>query len=119
MTFAADLEWSEATVGWGNIQKNQSVEGRTMAIPAGADKFLAVAGCDLEMSGDQTMMFIVYIDGVEADRSSLIRIGQHYVFDLDIPDGAKEIRLFVHEGRHDGNVNDHADWAVAGFFENR
>ena len=86
-----------------------------MDIPEGVDKFLAVAGCDLEKSGDQTMMFFVYIDGKEADSSSLIKIGQHYVFDIDIPEGAKEIRLYAFEGLSDGNTNDHADWTVAGF----
>lgn len=138
-TFATDLDWTESTIGWGAIQKNKSVDGNaltlagkkfshgigthatssiTMNIPAGATKFLAVAGCDLEKSGNQTMMFFVYIDGKEADSSSLIKIGEHYVFDIDIPKGAKEIRLYVYEGRSDGNTNDHADWTVAGFFKN-
>ena len=90
----------------------------TMEIPSGAKKFLAVAGCDLEKSGGQTMMFFVYIDGELADHSSLIKIGQHYVFDVDIPAGAKEIRLYADESRTDGNANDHADWTVAGFINN-
>lgn len=46
---------------------------------------------------------------------SLIRIGQHYVFDVDIPEGAKEIRLYAYESRTDGMDSDHADWTVAGF----
>ncbi len=139
-TFATDLDWKEATIGWGSIQKNKSVEGNTltlagktfthgigthatssivMSIPSGATKFLAVAGCDLEKSGNQTMMFFIYIDGAEADSSSLIKIGEHYVFDIDIPKGAKEIRLYAFEGRDGGstNANDHADWTVAGFFK--
>lgn len=137
--FATDLPWSEATVGWGSIRKNLSVDGNrltlagktfphgigthatsgiTMEIPSGAKKFLAVAGCDLEKSGGQTMMFFVYIDGELVDHSSLIKIGQHYVFDVDIPEGAKEIRLYAYEGRADGNTNDHADWTVAGFVNN-
>lgn len=137
--FATDLPWSEATIGWGSIHKDLSVEGNpltlagkvfshgigthatsgiTMEIPSGAKKFLAVAGCDLEKSGGQTMMFSVYIDGELADHSSLIKIGQHYVFDVDIPEGAKEIRLYADESRTDGNANDHADWTVAGFINN-
>ena len=99
-TFATDIEWTSATIGWGSIKKNKSVNGNTlrlagkkfthgigthanseivMNIPDGAKKFLAVAGCDLEMSGSNTMMFFVYIDGELADSSSLIKIGQHYV----------------------------------------
>lgn len=138
-TFATDLEWTEASIGWGTIHKDKSVGGNTlklagknfshgigthanstikMGIPQGAKKFLAVAGCDLEMSGSNTMMFFVYIDGVEADHSSLIKIGQHYVFDVDIPEGAKEITLYAYEGTYGGNTNDHADWTVAGFINN-
>ncbi|MBQ8400078.1 MAG: NPCBM/NEW2 domain-containing protein [Clostridia bacterium] len=134
--FATDLAWTEATIGWGSIRKNKSVGGNTlklagknfshgigthanstitMNVPEGAKKFLAVAGCDLEMSGSNTMMFFVYIDGVEADHSSLIKIGQHYVFDVDIPEGAEEITLYAYEGTYGGNTNDHADWTVAGF----
>ncbi len=136
--FAADLAWSEATIGWGAIQKNRSVDGNkltlagktftngigthatskiTMRLPEGARKFLAVVGCDLEKSGGEAMMFYVYIDGKEVAESSLIRIGQHFVFDIDIPENADEITLYVYEGANDGNTNDHADWCIAGFFE--
>ncbi|MBE6672041.1 MAG: hypothetical protein E7599_00765 [Ruminococcaceae bacterium] len=135
--FATDLTWTTATIGWGNIHKNQSVDGHkltiagknfshgigthatsdiVMNVPAGAKKFLAVAGCDLEMSGSNTMIFYVYIDGELVDNSSLIKIGQYYIFDVDIPENAKEIRLYAYEGTYGGNTNDHADWAVAGFF---
>ena len=136
--FATDLEWKSATIGWGSIRKDKSVGGNTlrlagkkfdhgigthanseivMDIPEGAKKFLAVAGCDLEMSGMNTMMFFVYVDGELIDSSSLIKIGQHYVFDIDIPEGAKEIKLFAYEGTYGGNTNDHADWTVAAFFK--
>lgn len=137
-TFATDIEWTTATIGWGSIRKDRSVNGNplrlagknfahgigthansdiVMNIPEGAEKFLAVAGCDLEMSGSNTMMFYVYIDGELADSSSLIKIGQHYVFDIDIPKGAKQIRLYAYEGTYGGNTNDHADWTVAAFFK--
>lgn len=134
--FATDLTWKKSTIGWGSIKKNKSVNGNKltiagksfshgigthatsdiiMDIPAGARKFLAVAGCDLEMQGSNTMIFYVYIDGALVDNSSLIKIGQYYVFDVDIPEGAKEIRLYAYEGTYGGNTNDHADWAVAAF----
>ena len=135
-TFATDLEWTKATVGWGSIHKDKSVEGNTlklagktfshgigthadseieMAIPQGARKFLAVAGCDLEKSGEDTMMLFIYIDGKLVDHSSLIKIGQYYVFDVDIPEGAQTILLYAYEGTYGGATNDHSDWAVAGF----
>ena len=89
-----------------------------MQIPEGAKKFLAVGGCDLEMNGNySTMMLFVKIDGVQVDQSSLIKVGQHYVFDVDIPEGAREILLYVYEGTYGGNSCDHADWCVAGFFD--
>ncbi|MBQ7364615.1 MAG: NPCBM/NEW2 domain-containing protein [Clostridia bacterium] len=136
--YATALDWSEATIGWGSIRTDRSVEGNplrlagktfshgigthatsriTMAIPDGAKKFLAVAEGDLEKSGEETMMFYVYIDGKEVDHSSLIRIGQHYVFDIDIPEDAQTITLYAYEGTFGGNTNDHADWCVAGFFK--
>ncbi len=137
-TFATNINWTTATIGWGSINKDKSVNGNPltlagkrfehgigthansdiiMNIPEGAEKFLAVAGCDLEMSGSNTMMFFIYIDGELIDSSSLIKIGQHYIFDIDIPEGAKEIRLYAYEGTYGGNTNDHADWAVAAFFK--
>ncbi|MBE6542907.1 MAG: hypothetical protein E7675_00760 [Ruminococcaceae bacterium] len=137
-TFATDIEWKTATIGWGSIKKDKSVNGNpltlagkkfshgigthanseiVMDIPKGAEKFLAVAGCDLEMSGMNTMMFFVYIDGELVDSSSLIKIGQHYIFDIDIPKGAEEIKLYAYEGTYGGNTNDHADWTVAAFFK--
>lgn len=137
--FAADLTWTKATIGWGSIRKDRSVDnhvlklaGKTFAhgigthanseismqIPEGAKKFLAVGGCDLEMNGNySTMMLFVKIDGVQVDQSSLIKVGQHYVFDVDIPEGAREILLYVYEGTYGGNSCDHADWCVAGFFD--
>ena len=137
--FAADLTWTKATIGWGSIGKNKSVGGKTlklagktfahgigthanseieMKIPAGAKKFMAVGGCDLEMNGNySTMMLFVYIDGKLVDHSSLIKVGQHYVFDVDIPAGAETILLYAYEGTYGGNSCDHSDWCVAGFFD--
>lgn len=139
LAFATDLNWTKSTCGWGEIRKNRSIEGNplrlsgktftkgigthatseiAMDIPAGADKFLAVVGCDEEISGSNTMMFFVRIDGKTVAHSSLIKPGQHFVFDVDIPEGAQEILLYTFEGTYGGNTCDHADWAVAGFFKN-
>ena len=141
-TYASELEWSKATIGSGTIHKDKSVEGNTltlagktfnrgigthatsdivMNIPEGATKFLAVAGCDREVkvtSGTYAMVFYVYIDGVLVDSSSLLTVNQYYVFDIDIPEGAQEIRLYAFEGEYIYNSADydHADWAIAAFF---
>ena len=97
-----------------------------MDIPSGAKKFVAVVGMDDEVIAQMTsnnvkepnfygMIFHVYIDGKHVDQSSLLGITKHYVFDIDIPTGAKEIRLYVDHVEYTGNNYDHADWAVAGF----
>ena len=86
-------------------------------------KFLAVVGQDDEvvranssLSDYYVMIFYVYIDGELADRTAQLGRGQSYVFDVDIPEGAKQIKLVAHEGSYSGNNYDHADWAIAGFF---
>ena len=37
---------------------------------------------------------------------------------IDIPEGAKQIRLYVDHVEYTGKNYDHADWAVAGFINN-
>lgn len=137
LAFATDLEWSTATTGWGEIGRDHSVDDHplrlagksfsrgigthcdstiTMKIPKGATKFLAVGGCDEEMSGDWTMMLFVYADGKMLDHSSLIKCGQSYIFDVDLPADAVELKLYAYMGTYGDNTCDHADWAVAAFF---
>lgn len=137
LTFATDLDWSTATAGWGTIGRDKSIDGHTlrlsgkqfsrgigthcdstivMDIPTGATKFLAVGGCDEEMSGDWTMMLFVYVDGEMVDHSSLIKCGQSYVFDVDLPANASELKLYAYMGTYGDNTCDHADWAVSAFF---
>ena len=97
-----------------------------MNIPSGAKKFLAVVGMDDEVIAEMTknkvsepgfygMIFHVYIDGVRMDQTSLIGINKHYVFDIDIPEGAKTIRLYTDHVEYTRTSYDHADWAIAGF----
>lgn len=100
-----------------------------MDIPEGAKKFVAVVGMDDEVIAQMTankvkepnfygMIFHVYIDGKHVDQSSLLGITKHYVFDIDIPEGAKQIRLYTDHVEYTGKDYDHADWAVAGFVNN-
>ena len=100
-----------------------------MDIPVGAKKFVAVVGMDEEVIAQMTenkvkepnfygMIFHVYIDGKHVDQSSLLGITKHYVFDIDIPEGAKQIRLYADHVEYTGKNYDHADWAVAGFINN-
>lgn len=133
--FAAELNWKKETSAYGEVAKNSawsgggiSVAGKAfshgigahatsdivMDIPKNADKFLSVAGCDDTSSG-ATVIFYVYIDGALADSSPLLTKGQQYVFDIDIPDGAEEIRLYAYRGTYSSSQNEYADWAIAGF----
>ena len=144
--FAGDMksEWISATTGWGSINIDKSVDGNklsldgttfekgigahatseiVMDIPEDSMKFLAVVGQDDEvvrsnpdLSDYYVMIFYVYIDGELADRTAQLGRGQSYVFDVDIPEGAKQIKLVAHEGSYSGKDYDHADWAIAGFF---
>ena len=97
-----------------------------MDIPNGAKKFVAVVGMDDEVIAQMKsnnvkepnfygMIFHVYIDGKQVDQTSLLGINKYYIFDIDIPDGAKEIRLYTDHVAYTGKDYDHADWAVAGF----
>ena len=136
--FASDLDWTYSDCGWGSIKRDKSIEGRaltiagktfskgigthatstiTMNIPEGCNKFLAIGGCDNEIKGDGRMILYVFIDGVLADCSSFICTGEYYVFDIDIPSSAREIKLYAYEGAYGGNTNDHSDWAIAEFFK--
>ena len=144
--FAGDMkkEWISSTTGWGSINIDKSVDGNklsldgttfskgigahatseiVMNIPKDSMKFLAVVGQDDEIVRDNpgisdyyVMIFYVYIDGELADRTAQLGRGQSYVFDIDIPEGAKQIKLVAHEGSYSGKNYDHADWAIAGFF---
>ena len=146
LAFAGDMksEWISATTGWGSINIDKSVDGNTLSldgttfdkgigvhatseivmdIPEDSMKFLAVVGQDDEIVRDNpsisdyyVMIFYVYIDGELADRTAQLGRGQSYVFDVDIPEGAKQIKLVAHEGSYSGKNYDHADWAIAGFF---
>ena len=100
-----------------------------MDIPAGAKKFVAVVGMDDEVMKNMEennvaepnfygMIFHIYIDGKHVEQTSLLGITKHYVFDIDIPEGAKQIRLYVDHVEYTGKNYDHADWAVAGFINN-
>lgn len=137
ISFASDMEFVSSTVGWGSIKKDKSTDGGKLrlagktfskgigthatsdiviTIPEGANKFVSVAGVDDEVKGSGSVIFSIYIDGVLAGETSWMPGYQYFVFDIDIPEGAKEIKLRAFEGSSiSGNDSDHADWAVAAF----
>ncbi|MDR1156921.1 MAG: NPCBM/NEW2 domain-containing protein [Oscillospiraceae bacterium] len=135
------LTWTRNTTGWGTTKVNTSINGNPLriaghtfsmgigthapaeiefAIPEGATRFIAVAGPDDEEKNDSSWpgaaytQYSVYIDGVLAAQSLQLTMDQYHVFDIEIPEDAAAMRLYV-DSTEDGMNWDHADWALAGF----
>lgn len=130
------LEWTEATAGWGEVQRNKSVMGQAMTmggahytrglgthapsritfkIPEGLRKFAATIGYDQEVRAG-SVVFVVHRDGSELYRSPAMRYDSAPIpVDL-IVDGFSELTLEV-EDAGDGITADHANWADARFLE--
>ena len=70
--------------------------------------FSARVGLDDEVDGRGSVVFQVYLDGVKAYDSGIMRYGLQFIH-LDIR-GKKELRLIVTDAG-DGISYDHADWA--------
>ncbi len=130
--FLDTLEWSEATAGWGKVQRNRSIMEKPMtlagktyyrglgahaasrvryALPAGYATFAATLGKDQEVVGG-SVVFVVQLDGREVFRSGVFR-NDTAPREIILPLGnAKELVLKV-EDAGDGVGADHADWADA------
>lgn len=141
--FASDLTEVSSTNGWGSIEKDRSNgeqgdnDGGTLTIAgntfdkglgvhasseivyqftAGSyDQFTSAIGIDDEVGDRGSVIFKVFIDGVEAYQSGVIRgaDGAESVI-VSIPASATELKLEV-TGAGDGIGHDHADWADAKF----
>jgi len=65
------------------------------------------------------VIFKVFIDGREAATSPVMRIqSPAWRFDVEIPRNAKKISLIATDAGN-GNREDYADWANAGFIVGR
>jgi hypothetical protein len=126
------LDWSEATAGWGKVQRNRSIMEKPMtlggrvfhrglgahaasrirfALPTGYATFAATLGKDQEVVGG-SVVFVVLLDGREVFRSGVFR-NDTPPREISVPLGAaKELTLKV-EDAGDGVGADHADWADA------
>jgi len=126
------LEWTEATVGWGQARRNRSIQEQPMmlggrifhrgigahakarigfAVPAGHRTLAATIGKDQEVSGG-SVVFVVEADGREVFRSQVFR-NDTPPQDILVPiAGAGQVALVV-EDAGDGIGADHADWAEA------
>ena len=132
-----DLNLAAATQGYGEPQKNKSVDGQPLTIggqafargfgthaesklhinlDGGAEKFSASVGVDDDVKGNAaaSVEFIVVGDGKELWKSGVLRAG-NAAKDCEVKlTGVKSLLLEVTDAG-DGIDFDHADWANAKF----
>lgn len=137
--YLSDIPWVKATVGWGRIQKDKSIDGNPISLlgtngpviykkgigthakseitydlsNVNYKRFNAFVGIDQEPSGKGgTVVFQVFLDGNKVFDSGVMNYYTPSKFvDVDIT-GIKELKLVVGDGGN-GIGNDHADWADA------
>lgn len=86
---------------------------------AGADENLALVNHGSNLAKYPSVVFKVFIDGKEAGASPIMRIlSPAWRFDVPNPEGSKFITLVAMDAG-DGNREDFADWANAGFVTSR
>ncbi|HNQ88009.1 MAG TPA: NPCBM/NEW2 domain-containing protein [Verrucomicrobiota bacterium] len=126
------LDWTEASTGWGQAQRNRSIMEKPMtlsgrpfvrgigahavsrivySVPEGFATFAATIGKDQEVSGG-SVVFVVEADGKEVFRSAVFR-NETPVQEISVPIvGVKRLALIVADAG-DNIMADHADWAEA------
>lgn len=139
--YVSDLEWVSVATGWGSVRRDRSVDNNVLsiggytfekgigahavsdivvAIPEGAVKFVAVAGCDTEVGSRDffTNYEVLFDTGERFASPERMPYGAFHVFDIDIPEGATTIRLHGDTGitGSGGSIDyAHTDWGIAGF----
>jgi len=137
--YLSDIDWVSATVGWGTIQKDRSIDGNTITLrgengqPVTYQKgigthaiseivydisgknyeiFEAYVGVDQEMTYTASIVFQVWVDGEKVYDSGIMYPGtsQKYV-SVNVA-GKNELKLVVTDGGN-GIGSDHGDWADA------
>lgn len=139
--YLSDLAETSSSNGWGPIEKDTSVgenasgDGQTISIggseftkglgvhayseviysltDANYDQFTAFVGVDDETGSSGSVVFEVWLDGVMAYQSSILRgsdVAEYVV--VNIGNGAQELKLIVSDAG-DGVGNDHGSWGDA------
>lgn len=86
---------------------------------AGVDEYLISRNHGSNLAMYPSVVFKVFIDGQEAATSPVMRIlSPAWRFDVEIPKDSKKISLVAMDAS-DGNREDYADWANAGFIVGR
>lgn len=145
VVYCSDLTPKNKYVAYNDVMKDTNCDGEPMVmagrsfskgigthapadvtynIPDGATRFVAAAGMDDDVKNATTysIVYSVYIDGVKMDRTVILPKECFYVFDIQIPEGAKELRLVCEQGNSSThkNTNMHSEWGIAAFtFEER
>jgi hypothetical protein len=82
---------------------------------AGVDEYLVSRSFGSNLAKYPSVVFKVFIDGKEAARSPVMRIlSPAWRFDIEIPQDARKLSITAMDAG-DGNREDYADWANAGF----
>lgn len=138
--YLSDLDWENATVGWGTIQRDASIDGNPLTLSSetdpvtyekgigthahseiiydiegkGYETFQSYVGLDREADNRGTINFQVFADGEKLFESGVMRRDTPAkLVNVDIT-GKKQLKLVVTDGGDD-NGNDHGDWADAKF----
>lgn len=94
-------------------------EYRRFVALAGMDEYLISRANGSNLAKYPSVVFKVFIDGREAATSPVMRIqSPAWRFDVEIPRNAKKISLIATDAGN-GNREDYADWANAGFIVDR
>ena len=138
--YLSDYNWSSASTGWGNVQKDKSVDNNTLTIGGvtyakgigthaysvieynlnsisggGWKTFQAIIGRDDEADncncGSQNIVFAVEIDGVRTQFTHYGVNQSGQQISMNI-EGKSTLKLFV-EDAGDQSWGDHGDWANA------
>ena len=138
--YLSDREWVSATSGWNGVNRDVSVEGRSLTLggatgptvyPKGigthavsrivydlsgldVSTFSAVVGVDQEVpvGARSSLSFQVFVDGAEVFSSGPMDRGTEPLpVEVDVR-GAQQLTLVVGDSGN-GNQEDHADWAGA------
>ena len=135
--YLSDMEWTDATTGWGKVKKDWSVGGNMLTLYDGTGsrsyskgigthasseiryaiggkgykQFTATVGIDQE-SGGGSVVFQVWADGTKLfDSGPMNSKTPSIPVNLNIS-GKRELKLVVLDAG-DGTTKDHADWAEA------
>jgi hypothetical protein len=135
ITYLSDLQWTDATSGWGPINKDKSVKGLpitlagvtytrgigthaisniTYALGGNYSAFVSDVGVDQEVSnnGEASIIFQVYGDGKLLFNSGALTNDQVGHVNVDVA-GVQTLTLVATNGIANSIDYDHADWADA------